>query len=376
MKILVANIGSTSFKYRLYDMANGSVAAQGKIERIGQPGGDCPDYQSAISQCLNEIGGLNGLSGVGFKAVHGGPLSGARMVDNAVLAAMEEFTFLAPAHNPPYLAAMRAFQKVAPDLPLIALFETAFFESMSESAFTYPVPYRWREELGVRRYGFHGASHRAASERAQQLLDRPELRHVSCHLGGSSSLAAIKNGVAVDTSFGISAQSGIPHNNRAGDMDAAAALFVMKKTGLTVDEMAEILGSQSGLAGMSGLSGDVRDLENAANRGDQRARLALDVFVRAIRHYLGAFMIELGGIDVITFSGGIGENSPEIREAVCKNLSAFGIELDQRLNATAKGEARISPPLSPVAVLVVPADEERIVARAAASVLNSRMVVS
>jgi acetate kinase len=382
MKILVANIGSTSFKYRLYDMESGSIAAQGKIERIGQPGGSCPDYQSAISCCLADIcglgkplGSLEELGAVGFKAVHGGPLSGARIVDEAVLAAMEEFTFLAPAHNPPYLAAMRAFQKVAPDLPLVALFETAFFESMSEATITYPVPYRWREELGVRRYGFHGASHRAASERAQLLLGRSELRHISCHLGGSSSLAAIKNGIAVDTSFGISAQSGIPHNNRAGDMDAAAALFVMKKTGLTVDEMAEILGSQSGLAGISGLSGDMRDLEDAANRGDVRARLALDVFVRAIRHYLGAFMVELGGIDVITFSGGIGENSPEIREAVCKGLSSFGIDLDQQLNLTARGETRISPPSSRVAIVVVPADEERIVARAAASVLHSRMAV-
>jgi acetate kinase len=375
MKILVANIGSTSFKYRLYDMDSGSVAAQGKIERIGQPGGGCPDYQSAISHCLSEIGGLDDLAAVGFKAVHGGPLSGARVVNDAVLEAMEEFTFLAPAHNPPYLAAMRAFQQVAPELPLVALFETAFFESMSEAAITYPVPYRWREELGVRRYGFHGASHRAASERAQELLGRSELRHISCHLGGSSSLAAIQDGIGVDTSFGISAQSGIPHNNRAGDMDAVAALFVMKKTGLTVDEMAEILSSQSGLAGVSGLSGDVRDLEDAANRGDLRARLALDVFVRAIRHYLGSFLVELGGVDVITFSGGIGENSPEIRAAVCKNLSAFGIELDEQRNATVRGEATISQPWSRAAVIVIPADEERIVARAAASVLNSRMAI-
>ncbi len=360
MKILVANIGSTSFKYRLYDMDYGSVVAQGKIERI-------TDYQPAISRCLDEIGGVEKVDAVGFKAVHGGPLTGARIVDDAVLAAMEEFTFLAPAHNPPYLAAMRAFRALTPDLPLVALFETAFFESMSEAAITYPVPYRWREELGVRRYGFHGASHRAASERAQELLGRSDLRHISCHLGGSSSLAAIKNGVAVDTSFGISAQSGVPHNNRAGDIDAPAALFVMKKTGLTVDEMAEILGSQSGLAGISGLSGDVRDLQDSTN---PRARLALDVFVRAIRHYIGAFLVELGGVDVLTFSGGIGENSPEIREAVCKGLASFGIELDPQVNATVRGEARISSAWSGAAIFVVPADEERIVARAAASVLG------
>src|SRR6516225_3129887 len=262
MMILVANIGSTSFKYRLLDAATGAVLGQGKIERIGQPGGSCPDYETAILCCLANIR-LQDLAGVGFKAVHAGPLTGARLVDDEVLRAMEEFTFLAPAHNPPYLVAMRAFGTLYPDLPLVALFETAFFQEMSEAATTYPVPYRWREELGVRRYGFHGASHRAASERVRELTGRSGLRHISCHLGGSSSLAAIRDGVAVDSSFGISAQSGIPHNNRSGDFDAAAALFVMKKTGYSVDEMVRILACESGLAGVSGVSGDVRDLEEA-----------------------------------------------------------------------------------------------------------------
>ncbi len=369
MNVLVANIGSTSFKYRLYDTQTSSVLAQGKIERIGQPGGSCPDYETAISKCLSGIR-IEDLAGVGFKAVHAGPLTGARLVDDEVLRAMEEFTFLAPAHNPPYLAAMRAFRSVHPDLPLVALFETAFFQQMTDAAITYPVPYRWREELGVRRYGFHGASHRAASESVQELTGRRGLRHISCHLGGSSSLAAIRDGIAIDSSFGISAQSGIPHNNRSGDFDAAAALFVMKKTGLSVDEMTKILASESGLAGVSGLSGDVRDLEEAAAGGNARARLALDVMVRAVRHYLGAFLIELGGIDVLTFSGGIGENSPAIRELVCRGLSPFGIELDANANAAARGEARISHESAPVQILIVPADEERIVARAAASVIS------
>jgi acetate kinase len=374
MNILVANIGSTSFKYRLYDTQRFSVLAQGKIERIGQPGGSCPDYESAISRCLTDIR-IEDLAGVGFKAVHAGPLTGARLVDDEVLRAMEEFTFLAPAHNPPYLVAMRAFGTLYPDLPLVALFETAFFQEMSEAATTYPVPYRWREELGVRRYGFHGASHRAASERVRDLTGRSGLRHISCHLGGSSSLAAIRDGVAVDSSFGISAQSGIPHNNRAGDFDAAAALFVMKKTGHSVDEMVRILASESGLAGVSGVSGDVRDLEEAADDGNSRARLALDVFVRAVRHYLGAFLVELGGIDVLTFSGGIGENSPGIRESVCRGLSTFGIELDPKANDAARGEARLSPASAPVQIFVVPADEERIVAHAAAGVISEHRLM-
>jgi acetate kinase len=265
---------------------------------------------------------------------------------------------------------MRAFARQVPELPLVALFETAFYESLEESAVTYSVPYEWKETMGIRRYGFHGASHRAAAERAQELLGRADLRHVSCHLGGSSSLAAIRNGVAIDTSFGISAQSGIPHNNRCGDVDAFAALFAMKRGSLGVEETARILATQSGLAGIGGGSGDVRDLEAAAALGDKRARLALDVFVRAVRHYLGAFLVELGGLDVLTFSGGIGENGVEIRAAVCRGLEAFGIRLDEERNAGARGEARISAEGAAVAVFVVPADEERIVARAAAAVIQ------
>jgi acetate kinase len=380
MRVLVANIGSTSFKYRLYDMPAAVVAARGLVERIGQPGG-CPDYESAIDQCLGELcrgracptldAPDSALHAVAFKAVHAGPLTGARLVDAEVLRAMEDFTFLAPAHNPPYIAAMRAFQKRLPGLPLVALFETAFYDSLEESAIAYSVPYEWKRDLGVRRYGFHGASHRAAAERAQQLLHRPNLRHISCHLGGSSSLAAIRAGAAVDTSFGISVQSGIPHNNRAGDVDAFAALYVMKRLSLSVDAMARILSTESGLAGLSGGSGDMRDLHAAAGSGDPRAQLALDVFVRAVRHYLGAFLVDLGGLDILTFSGGIGENDAPIRAAICRGLDAFGIQLDSDANLAARAEARISSSASPAAVYVVPADEERIVARAAAELLSN-----
>jgi len=373
MKILVANIGSTSFKYRLLEMPGVTVLAQGRVERIGQPGGDCPGYDEAIARCRGDIVGagkplaaLSELGAVGFKAVHAGPLSGARLVDDEVLAAMEEFAFLAPAHNPPYVEAMRAFRRSVPEAPLVALFETAFYAEVAESVTTYAVPFAWREELGIRRYGFHGASHRAASEKAQEMLGRSDLRHISCHLGGSSSLAAIRNGVALDCSFGMSPQSGLPHNNRTGDIDVFAVLHVMKRKGYGVDEMAAILASRSGLAGISGGSGDVRDLSEAAAAGDRRARLALDVFVNAVRHYVGAFLVRLGGVDVLTFSGGIGENSPEIRAAVCEGLSLFGLGLDPDRNAAAAGEATVSADHSPARILVIPADEERIVARATA----------
>lgn len=376
MNILVANIGSTSFKYRLYAVERDAVLAQGRIERIGQTGGDCPDYETAIRRCVADIAGdgkplarLDELAAIGFKAVHAGPVSGARVVDEDVLAAMEEFAFFAPAHNPPYVAAMRSFARGVPGVPLVALFETAFFDRLDEAATTYAVPFDWHEDLGVRRYGFHGASHRAANEHVQAHLGAG-LRHISCHLGGSSSLAAVRDGVAADTSFGMSPQSGLPQSNRCGDLDVFAALFVMKKRGLDPDEMARVLASQSGLAGISGLSGDIRDLDEAAASGNARARLALDAFVRSIRHYLGAFLVTLGGVDVLTFSGGIGENSPDIRRGVCAGLGEFGIVLDPDLNAAARGTARISAAASRVPILIVPADEERIVARATAEVVR------
>jgi acetate kinase len=377
LKILIANIGSTSFKYRLLEMPGEAVLAQGRVERIGRPGGDCPDYDTAIRLCLDEVIGpgrplaaLADLAAVGFKAVHAGPLGGARLVDETVLAAMEEFAFVAPAHNPPYVAAMKAFRRGAPSLPLVALFETAFFDSLDEATTTYAIPYEWTR-MGVRRYGFHGASHRAASERAQALLGRTDLRHVSCHLGGSSSVAAIRSGTAVDTSFGLSPQSGLPQNNRVGDMDAFAALFVMRKLGLDADALARVLANESGLAGISGGTGDVRDLEDAAAKGDARSRLALDVFVQAVRHYLGAFLVRLRGLDVLSFSGGIGENSAAVRAAVCEGLSELGIDLDPGRNAAARGESVLSPDGARVTILLVPADEERIVARAVAQVVGA-----
>jgi acetate kinase len=377
MSILIANIGSTSFKYRLYAGDGEAVLGDGRVERIGQPGSACPDYDTAIRGAIADLtrpggplGQLSDLTAVGFKAVHAGPVTGARFVDDEVLAAMEAVNFLAPAHNPPYVAAMRSFRRVLPETPLVALFETAFFDRMPASATTYAVPYEWTEELGIRRYGFHGASHRAASERATALVGRPA-RHVSCHLGGSSSVVAIRDGVAVETSFGLSPQSGLPQNNRVGDLDVFAALFVMKQRGLDPDAMASLLASTSGLAGVSGLSGDIRDLEQAAAAGHTRARLALDIFVHAIRHHLGACLVVLGGVDVLTFSGGIGEKSASIRAAVCAGLDDLGLVLDPALNAGASGESRLSAATSKAAIFIVPADEERIVARATVDLLAS-----
>ena len=370
MKCLIPNIGSTSFKYRLLEMPEERVLAEGRVERIGQPGGECADCDAAIRKCLGAIAGdgkpmatLSEIGAIGFKVVHAGPMSEPQLIGDELIAAMKEFTFLAPAHNPSYIAAIQAFRNELPGVPLVAVIETGPYRFMDEASTTYSAPYEWRTDYGIRRYGFHGATHRSASERTQALLGCNNLRHISCHLGGSSSLAAFRNGVAINVSMGSSPQSGLPQNNRVGDIDAFAVLYMMKRLALDPDQMAALLGGQSGLAGISGGTGDIRDLDSAAAAGDRRAQLALDVFVRAIRHYLGAFMVDLGGLDAITFSGGIGENSASIRGAVLKDLAAFGIELDEVRNRTLKGEGPISTQGSPVQVLVVPANEEAIIAR-------------
>jgi acetate kinase len=381
MKCLIPNIGSTSFKYRVLDMPSETVLGEGRVERIGQPGG-CPDYPSAIRQCIDDVVGpgkalksLAEADAVGFKVVHPGPMPGPRLVDESLFAAMDDFAFYAPAHNPPYVAAMRAFAQELPGVPLVAVFETTPYAGLSEAATTYAVPYGWRTEFGIRRYGFHGASHRSASERVKAQMEQPGLRHISCHLGGSSSVAAFRDGVAIDTSFGTSPQSGLPQNNRVGDIDAFAVLYMMKKLGVDADEMARILGCKSGLAGISGRGGDIRDLDEGAAAGDARCQLALDVFVRAIRHYVGAFMLELGGLDVISFSGGIGENSSEIRSGVCRGLTGLGIELDEAVNRAARKAGAISAEGSKVKVLVIPADEEVIVARETVNVVERARAV-
>jgi acetate kinase len=381
MKCLIPNIGSTSFKYRVLKMPEETVLANGRVERIGQPGGDCPDYPSAIRKCIEDVVGpdkalksLSEIEAVGFKAVHAGPISGPCLIDDELLAAMDDFSFFAPAHNPPYIAAMKAFRNELPGVPLVAVFETIPYAVLDEAATTYAVPYEWRTKYGIRRYGFHGASHRAASENVLKQFSKPGLRHISCHLGGSSSIAAFRDGVAIDTSFGTSPQSGLPQNNRVGDIDAFAVLYMMKKLNLGPDEMARILGGESGLAGISGTSGDMRDLDEAAAAGSKRARLALDVYVRAIRRYLGAFMLELDGLDVISFSGGIGENSWETRAAVCRNLAAFEIEIDEAVNRAARTAQVISTRTSAVTVLIIPADEESIVARDTVSIVERTVV--
>jgi acetate kinase len=283
---------------------------------------------------------------------------------------MEEMCGVAPAHNPPYIAAMRLLADKLPQIPLVAAFETDFHTTNPQCNQLYAIPYEWSESGCVRRWGFHGASHRYIAGRTAELLGRTDLRIISCHLGGSSSLCAIRNGHSVATSMGMSPQSGLPQNNRVGDFDAFALPRIMHQTGKSLTEVLSILANQSGLLGVSGVSTDYRDIAEAAGNGNARAKLALDVYSASVRHYLGAYLVELGGADVIVFTGGIGENSDDLRTAVCRNLAELGIVLDPLANQLARGEASIHAPQSRVQIWVMPTNEELIVARLAAKLLK------
>jgi acetate kinase len=266
---------------------------------------------------------------------------------------------------------MRLLGERFPDIPLIAAFETGFHETIPEANRLYAVPWEWAERFGVRRWGFHGASHRYIAERMSELLGRSDARVISCHLGGSSSLCAIHAGRSVATSMGMSPQSGLPQNNRAGDFDPFALRVVMRATGKSLDEVLEDLAERSGLLGLSGASGDVRDLEAISRKGHERVWRALQVYIASVRHYLGAYFLELGGADAVVFTGGIGENSPFIRERVCRNLDWFGIGIDEDRNAKAKGETVITSKESWVTVWTIPTNEELIVARQVKECLNA-----
>jgi acetate kinase len=394
VRILVANLGSTSFKFRLFSLDGRSetLLAKGGYERV-------TDFGAAIDSCLAELrqaGHLQSatdLAGVGFKTVLGKNLTGCVPADDAVLAALDGHRDIAPAHNPAYAAGIRSFRTKLPGVPLVALFETAFYQWVPEAARRYGVPERWFE-AGVRRHGFHGASHKFIAERSAELVGRDDvatvvralyqrgpqpvsggpLRVISCHLGGSSSITGIRNGVAIGTSMGMSPQGGLPQNNRVGDLDSAAVPFAVRTLGLTLDEAERQLTKEGGLLGLSGVSNDVRDIKAAAVQGNARAQLALDVFVHEIRRWAGSLFFELGGCDALVFTAGIGENNPDLRAAVCADLAELGIVLDPAKNAAATrgAEAEISAAGSRTRVFVIPTNEELVVARETRRLLEAR----
>jgi acetate kinase len=385
MKILVANIGSTSLKWRLFDFSSSPerMLHKGGFERV-------TDYPKAIEDCLAELkksGAIqdeNELSAVGFKTVLAKDVTGCVPLDERVLKAMADYNGLAPAHNPPYITGIKMFARRMPNTPLLGLFETAFYQFAPQPMMRYAVPQSWYD-AGVRRFGFHGASHKFIAERSAEMLGRPDvakraqnlyvdggkttvtgapLRVISCHLGGSSSVTGILNGAAIGTSMGMSPQSGLPQNNRVGDLDAEAVHYAVKTFGITIEEAQRQLSKESGLKGLSCVSNDIREVQAEAAKGHASAQMALDVFVASARHWIGSYFFELNGADAIVFTAGIGENRPELRAAICANLDQVGIVLDaSKNNSTKAHEAVISADNSRVRVLVIPTNEELVVAR-------------
>jgi acetate kinase len=385
MNILVANVGSTSLKYALYrfEGASETLLTKGGYQRVS-------DYDRAIDSCLEVLRSSGHLTvpaelhGIVFKTVHGGGLTGCVAVDDKVEAALAEFADLAPAHNPVYAEGIRRFGQKLPGVPRIAVFETAFYQWVPDYAQRYAVPAAWHA-AGVRRFGFHGASHKHVAERAAELLGRPDiaaitrhlyqdgprvvpgapLRIISCHLGGSNSVTGICDGVAIGSSMGLSPQSGLPQNNRVGDLDSAAVPFVQRRLQLTAAAAERELSTASGLLGLSGVSNDLREIRAAALAGNRRAEMAIDVFVHAIRHWVGAFWFELGGCEALVFTGGIGENNPWLREMVCAGLGDIGLFIDPDHNNAAVCETDVAAEESRTRIFVIRADEELVVAREA-----------
>ena len=390
MNILICNVGSTSLKYQLLDMTTEAVLASGGAERVGTEKSrffttyparseqqlPLPTHREAIEQMLRALldgplESLESLSAVGFKVVHAKGISGVQYLTDDVLSKMEAFNAVAPAHNPPYLAAIRQFRALLPDTPLIGAFETAFHQTMPPEAKLYSIPIELSRRESIYRYGFHGASHEYLSTWAAEAMDRTDLRLVSCHLGGSSSLCAVKNGRSIDTTMGLSLQCGLMHNNRCGDIDPYIIFYLAESCGMELSEIKTMLQSQSGFLGMSGgLSGDLRDLTQAAEEGNEDAANAIAAYCYSTKKYIGAYAAAMGGLDAIVFGGGIGRHSDVVRALSLAGMEFLGIHLDGEKNRHAVGGTDISLPNSSVRVFVVDTNEELVVARKAAKLLQ------
>jgi acetate kinase len=395
MNIVVCNIGSSSFKFQLLEMEGERQRARGYTERVGtkdailtywvenrqvshwvQPIASHREaVQDALEFLVNPRFGLlkslDEIGGVGFKTVQAGEKNGSVLLDESVLEAMESYRDLAPAHNPPYLTAIRMFREILPGTPLVGVFEPGFHVTIPEYARVYGVPIDWYTDLGVRRYGYHGASHRyIATETVRRLGLAPE-RHriISCHLGGSSSICAIQNGISVDTSMGFTPQSGLLQGTRVGDMDPFVLPYVMKKKGITLTQALEECSRKGGLAGLSGVSADMREINSAIEQGNAHARLARDKFIYDIKRYIGEYLVVMEGLDALTFTGGIGEHDAALRKDVLSSLRWLGLQIDERGNA-AHGPV-ITTPDSAIHGLVLPTNEEIVVARETLRVIGS-----
>ena len=392
MKILVVNSGSSSIKYRLFDMTDESLLAKGLVERIGIKGSlithhptgkdvikkelDIPNHRKGIELVIdillnNEnkvISDIKEIYAIGHRVVHGGEkYSDSVLINQDVMNTLNKYTELAPLHNPPNMLGIKVCQELLPDTPQVGVFDTAFHQTIPEHAYLYGLPYQYYEKYQLRRYGFHGTSHKYVSQKASQILKKnlKELKIITCHLGNGSSLTAVKNGKSIDTSLGFGTISGVIMGTRCGDVDPAVIPFLMGKEEIDFKEMNDILYKKSGFIGLSeGISSDKRDLEEKANEGNKKAKRALDVLHYGLKKYIGAYTAVMNGLDVLIFTAGIGENSPALRKDVCKELSFFGIKIDDKKNDAAKGvQAIISTEDSKVKVMVIPTNEEFMIAR-------------
>lgn len=388
MKILVCNVGSTSLKFKLFDFPEESHSVECRIERIGSKNYGIysydnllngvsikieqvavPSYTSGIEMFLNDlldsqrgvVNTLEEIQAIGFKTVLAKNFYGVHQLNDEVLNAMKEYLSIAPAHNGPYLQAIEQFKKILPNTLLVGAFETDFHTTIPIERRIYAIPYEWYKDFGIQKMGYHGASHKYISEKVQELAG-DDYKLISCHLGGSCSLCAILDGESVDNSFGLSLQTGIPHSSRVGELDSYVIPFLIEK-GLTMDEILVGLDKRGGLLGISGVSGDLRFVEDAAVEGNPRAKLAIDVFVNSIIRHIGAYYAELGGLDYLVFTGGIGENSRTLREKVCSQLTHLGIHLDPIKNNDNSIKGEISKENTPVKIYIIPTNEELIVAK-------------
>ena len=389
MKVLVVNCGSSSIKYQLINMENEEVMAKGYLEKIGLPdsflthkvNGEKYRIEKVITnheegiklvldQLLDEnygvIKDLKEIDAVGHRVVHGGEkFSDSVIITDEVIDAMKECIPLAPLHNPAGITGIEACKKVLPNVPMVGVFDTAFHQTIPEEAYIYAIPYEYYEKYRIRKYGFHGTSHKFVSRRVAELMGKPveDLKIITCHLGQGGSLCAVKGGKSVDTSMGLTPLAGIPMGTRCGDIDPSIVTFLMKQENLTPDEMDTILNKKSGKLGISGVSFDDRDIEKAAAEGNQRAKLAIDTFAYQVLGFIGRYAAQMNGVDVITFAGGVGENGPEVRSKICNSLEFLGVKIDEEKNKVRGKECEIYTPDSKVKVYIVPKDEELMIAR-------------
>ena len=400
MKIFVVNCGSSSLKYQVLDMASETLMAKGLVERIGMEGsalthekiGDeekfkliipMNDHKDAIGHVLDAlvdenhgvIKSMDEIAGVGHRVVHAGEkYSSSVLIDADVINALEECVDLAPLHNPPNLLGIAACKALMPNTPMVGVFDTAFHQTMPQESYIYALPYEYYEKYGVRRYGFHGTSHKYVAQRAADILNvnLDDLKLITCHLGNGASIAAIKRGKCINTSMGFTPLEGLAMGTRSGDLDPSIIKFIMDKEGLTSQEMNDVLNKQSGMLGVSGVSSDFRDLDAAAEDGNERAILALKIFAHRVRAYIGNYMVQMNGVDAIIFTAGVGENDITMRGIICNDLGNLGIKLDVAKNKVRGKEMIISRDDSKVKIILIPTNEELVIARDTRDILRKK----